>query len=277
MTNPGPRTDSLSGGAHSPVLEANHLRRVADEGTVLLDDVSLRVDEGEAVGITGPPGAGKTLLLRAIALLDPLDGGEVRFQGRPVVADAVPAFRRKVLYVQQRPILVEGTVRDNLLLPFSFESAGSGSFDEARIGRWFEALGRGGQFLDRSVADLSGGESQIVSLLRALQLDPAVLLLDEPTSSLDDRTRMRAESLLSDWLLHPWEGEAPAEPTSIRSLALEAQAEPRPPASQTMPRCVVIITHDAAQAKRMCHRRVRLAGGRVVGEDSQEQAREQEA
>ncbi len=264
----------LPDNAQRSILEANHLRRTADDGTLLLDDVSLRVDEGDAIAIVGPPGAGKTLLLRAVAMLDPLDGGEVRFLGRPVAADAVPAFRRKVLYVQQRSALVEGTVRENLQLPFSFESAGSDSFDEKRVEQWLEAMGRSGRFLDRSVDDLSGGESQIVSLLRAMQLDPAVLLLDEPTSSLDDPTRRQVESLLRDWLQHPGTGEVPAALHPRATATTSARREARPPVSRTTARCLVIITHDEAQAERLCDRRVRLAGGRVVEKESQEHPQE---
>ncbi len=217
------------------------------------------------------------MLLRAIALLDPLDDGEVRFLGRPVGADAVPAFRRKVLYVQQRATLVEGTVRENLLLPFSFESAGSESFNEERVGHWLEALGRSARFLDRSADDLSGGEAQIVSLLRALQLDPAALLLDEPTSSLDDQTRKQAESLLSDWLQRPARGDVPAPLDAGATAVTPARGETRPPVSQITARCLAVITHDEAQAERLCDRRVRLAGGRVVGGESQDYPREQDA
>ncbi|MGD9853433.1 MAG: ATP-binding cassette domain-containing protein [Planctomycetaceae bacterium] len=240
MTSPAPHFDSRPAAARPPLLEAKHLRRIAEDGTVLLDDVSLRVTGGESVGIVGPPGAGKTLLLRSLALLDPLDGGEVRLRSKSILADDIPAFRRQIMYVQQRATVVEGSVRQNLLLPFLMRSAGTGAFDERRIVNWLKAVGRDARFLERTVADLSGGELQIVGLLRALQLDPAVLLLDEPTSSLDEQTRTQVESLLQQWT------------RSTKSPAGGAGTS------------MVIITHDEAQAERMCDRRVTLERGRIV-------------
>lgn len=243
MTVTRPPAESFSAGAHRPILEAVRLRRAADDGTILLDDVSLAIQPGESVAIVGPPGAGKSLLLRALALLDPLDGGEVRFRGEPVPVEAIPEFRRRVIYVQQRPTVVEGTVRENMLLPFTLRAAGRETFDEQRIVTWLEAIGRERRFLDRPVADLSGGEMQIVSLLRALQLNPDVLLLDEPTSSLDDRTQTQIEALLREWM---------------HSAGPLSQNAPRP--------TLVVITHDGAQAERMSNRQLQLERGRIVAD-----------
>src|SRR5690606_19835253 len=131
--------------------------------------------------IVGPPGSGKSLLLRALSLLDPLQGGEVRFRGESIDDARVPAFRRQVLYVQQQPVLIEGTVRENLQLPFALGDSSRGRYDETTIAERLSAVGLEPTFLSRQVDDLSGGERQIVSLLRGIQLGPSVLLLDEPT------------------------------------------------------------------------------------------------
>lgn len=263
MTTSLVRPTPSEGSFPFPILEADCLRRVAENGAVLLDDVSLCVNAGKAVALVGPPGAGKTLLLRSLAMLDPLDGGKIRFHGEDVPAKAIPGFRRKVLYVQQRPTLVEGTVQDNLQLPFSFNSADGDVFDASRVKRWLTAVGRREEFLLRSVADLSGGESQIVALVRALQLNPEVLLLDEPTSSLDGQTREQVEALLIDWLqssrppLSPTETHQIAQSHDLPGDDAENKVAPRSPS-------IVMITHDETQAARMAGRCIRMESGRIL-------------
>jgi ABC-type sugar transport system ATPase subunit len=117
------------------LLEVRKLTRT-DGGRVLLDDVSLEVGAGERVALQGPSGSGKTLLLRSLALLDPLDQGEVLYEGEPVADDEVPGFRRRVVYLTQAPVLVEGTVADNLALPFRLRRAAPPAA-EALDGRQF--------------------------------------------------------------------------------------------------------------------------------------------
>ena len=103
------------------ILEAIELgRRAPAADTWLLCDVSLRLDPGERVVIVGPTGSGKTLLLRSLTLLDPLDAGRLCWKGTPVSRHMLPEFRSRVVYLHQRPALIEGTVFENLMYPFSF-------------------------------------------------------------------------------------------------------------------------------------------------------------
>src|SRR6266478_4288314 len=103
------------------LLEAQRIGRFARESrNWLLRDVSLAVRGGDRLAIIGPTGSGKTLLLRSLALLDPTDEGQVLRLNGPISPDSVPDFRRQVIYLHQRPALIEGTVEDNLRLPFSF-------------------------------------------------------------------------------------------------------------------------------------------------------------
>jgi len=217
-----------------PLLQADSIRRVADDGTVLLEDVSLQIAPGSATAIVGPPGSGKSLLLRALSLLDPLQGGEVRFRGESIDDARVPAFRRQVLYVQQQPVLIEGTVRENLQLPFALGDSSRGRYDETTIAERLSAVGLEPTFLSRQVDDLSGGERQIVSLLRGIQLGPSVLLLDEPTSSLDADTTAAAERMITDW----------------------RQADPE--------RALIVVTHTPEQAERLSDRTLHISGGRIA-------------
>lgn len=217
-----------------PLLAARGLGRRNPKGGWLLEEIDLSVAAGEALAVHGPTGAGKTLLLRALALLDPLDSGCVLWRDEEVSADDVPTFRSAVMYVAQRAALFDETVLENLRLPFQFKSHGDRSFDRERIENWLGQLGRDAGFLEKRHADLSGGEAQVVALLRLLQLDPQVLLLDEPTAALDRESTRRAEQLLSSWL---------AEAADQRAL--------------------VWVSHDAAQLERVAKRTVFMERGHI--------------
>lgn len=184
---------------HSAKLEATGLRRLAGE-RVLLDDVSLSIQGGDRIAIVGPTGSGKTLLLRSLAMLDPLDAGEMRWNGTPIRGDDVPAFRSHVIYLHQRPALVEGTVENNLRHPFSLGVHKANQFRRDRIVELLVTLGREESFLKKQQRDLSGGEGQLTAMLRAIQLDPNILLLDEPTAALDAEATAMVEVLVTRWL-----------------------------------------------------------------------------
>lgn len=209
-------------------------RRASGDGAWLLRNVSLSLRPGERVAVVGPSGAGKSLLLRAIALLDPIDEGEVLWRGQPVEDETVPSFRRAGVYLHQRPALFEGTVEENLRRPFDFHSGGGEPWSRERAQGWLESLGRGSGFLAKRALDLSGGEAQIVAFLRAVQLDPEALLLDEPTSALDHAAAEALEALVARW-----HGERPGE------------------------RALIWVSHDPKQAERTTDRILRLAEGRL--------------
>lgn len=193
----------------------------------------------------GPSGAGKTQLLRALALLDPLERGEVLWHGASIADADVPTYRSRVIYHQQTPALVEGSVEENLRLPFALAVHAERRFDAPRAADLFERLGRKALLSESTTDDLSGGERQMVSLVRLLLLDPEIVLLDEPTASLDAAAQDRALELLLDWV---------ASPVASRGL--------------------VWVTHDRSLARRVGSRAVELAGGRLVaaaadGEDDE--------
>jgi putative ABC transport system ATP-binding protein len=219
-----------------PLLEARHLgRRRPDGSGWLLEDVSLDIRAGQRLVVVGPSGAGKTLLLRSLALLDPLDSGTVRWRGRPVGRDEVPMFRAQVVYLHQRTALLEHSVQAALEKPFSLAVHHDRHFDREKIVQWLRLLGRDESFLDKSARDLSGGEFQITALLRAIQLDPCLLLLDEPTAALDAETTLAIEDLLEAWV-----GRSP-----------ECRA-------------AVWVSHDAAQSGRVGQTTLRVEAGRLV-------------
>ena len=212
-------------------------RRDRHTGEPLLNEISLTITGGESIALRGRSGSGKSLLLRAIALLDPLAQGTIHLNGQAVCGNAIPAYRRQVVYLPQQAVVAEDTVEEALRRPFLYRSSHSSNtktFDHPQTLERLEQLGRPETFLDKRNSDLSGGEKQITALLRALAVDPTVLLLDEATSALDAETTQAAEQLI-----HTWQTE------------------------NTDARTAIWVSHDAAQADRVAPRKLKIEAGRL--------------
>ncbi|WP_207260864.1 ABC transporter ATP-binding protein [Desulfovibrio sp. Huiquan2017] len=173
------------------------------DGPVILKDASLTLAPGGYHLLRGPSGAGKSTLLRLLCRLEEAQGGTISFKGTPLRDIAPPELRRCVAYVQQLPSLLPGTVRDNLFLPFAFKAnAGLTRPSDKEITAQLSVFLLEGITLESRADKLSVGQAQRICLIRSLLLSPEVILLDEPTASLDahsagvvlDRTRELAES-----------------------------------------------------------------------------------
>jgi iron complex transport system ATP-binding protein len=218
-------------------LEARDLAVRYGGSGLALDGVSCDVSGGRFLAVVGPNGSGKTTLVRALSGLVRLERGTVRVEGKPLAEWSRPALARVLAVVPQGeevafPLRVEETVmlgRYARLGPFAAPAAA----DRAAVA---DALARCdvAAFARRTIDSLSGGEWQRVRLARALAQEPRVLVLDEPTTSLDVRHEMELFEL-------------------VRRLVDGGLAG-------------LVITHHINLAARFADRMILLSAGRVVAE-----------
>jgi len=181
----------------SALALADVTKRVIDGDArrVVLDGVCLTLEPGEIALVRGPSGSGKTTLLAVAGGMLLPTSGEVRLGDEPISrlrdAHRSEVRRRCVGFVFQDVQLIEGmTARQNVLLPSVPEGRDLGERADALMDRFGVA-----QLASVVARKLSGGERQRIALARALPLDPAVLILDEPTAHIDDA---RAEQLVAE-------------------------------------------------------------------------------
>jgi putative ABC transport system ATP-binding protein len=182
------------------MLEVKNVSKVYGEGeakVVALNNVSLEVKKGDFIAIMGPSGSGKSTLLNVIGGLDLLSSGEVLLDGQRIDnldENALVTIRRgKIAYVfQQYHLLSSLTAIENVFLPLLFCGANGESFDKAKdilkvVGLEKRAKHKPNQ--------LSGGEQQRVAIARAIVNNPSLILADEPTGNMDQKTGAEILSL----------------------------------------------------------------------------------
>lgn len=168
-----------------------HGVEVVRDGRTILGPLDLEIPADGPVVIAGPSGSGKSTLLRLLDRLDVPTRGEVRFHGTPLDEISPLALRRRVAMVFQRPVLLPGSVADNL-------RAAAPELDDAEVAAALRSVGLDPAIAAQAAIDLSGGEAQRMGLARALATHPEVVLFDEPTSALDDASAARIEALALD-------------------------------------------------------------------------------
>jgi len=223
---------------NGPLIRVDNIKKeFPKRGGVLqvLKGVSFTLDRGEMLGVVGISGAGKTTLLQIIGTLDRATSGTVAYDGRDVSTlpeDTLAAFRNRTVgfVFQFHHLLPEFDARENVMLPCLIAGMDR---DEAgaRADRLLGDVGLSERTTHR-VGELSGGEQQRVAVCRALAMDPAVLLADEPTGNLDRETASGVVDLL-------------VALNRERGLSL------------------VVVTHNQELAARM-HRTIKIDDGRIV-------------
>lgn len=178
-----------------PILRLSSIEKRHGARTALHLD-SLVIRPGGFYLLTGPNGSGKSTLLSIMALLSRPDCGEVYLQGERVrwAEQALCRLRKKVTLLHQSPYLFSGTVFDNVAFGMKRHGFHHGEHHD-RAEQALAAVGLAG-FQQRSATALSGGEARRVALARALAIESALLLLDEPLANVDRRSSEKIEALI---------------------------------------------------------------------------------
>lgn len=151
----------------------------------ILKNIDLDIAAGKWLTLIGPSGSGKSTFLRLLNGLIPATGGIIEYRGEPIDALEPGGLRRRIGLVQQTPVMIRGTVRDNLCLRMAWEN--DRPISDPNCGAALEQVGLDAACLSRHARELSGGEKQRVAIARILLNEPDILLLDEPTANLDPR------------------------------------------------------------------------------------------
>lgn len=207
--------------------------RVVYDGRTVLDLPRLAIEENTAYSLQGPNGAGKSTLLGILSFLSAPHHGEVRFEGKPVVwrEAMLRPLRRTIGLVEQHPVMFSRSVRENVGYGLAIRGV-----DKTRRNQLVdEALDLVGlsHLAEVYAPRLSGGETQRVAIARALASRPKVLLLDEPTASVDTQNRVIIEQIVAD---------------------LRDRGETT----------IVLCTHNRSQAAALCPKVIYLEDGRLA-------------
>jgi len=216
----------------NPLLLIQGLKKYYD-GRLVLDIEELVLEKGRVYFLAGPNGAGKTTLIRIIVGLTQPDGGRLLFLGQKIHYQEAsdPKLRRRMSLLSQNPLLFHTTVYNNVA--FGLRARGLAKEEIAeRVDRALEAVGLRG-FASRKAWRLSGGEAQAVALARALVIDADLLILDEPTANVDQKSRKLIE-------------------TVIQNLRDEKKCT------------LLVATHNFDQARRLSDETISLYDGRLV-------------
>ncbi len=186
---------------HSGSIEFDHVSFGYKPGSTVLDDISLRIESGQMIGIIGPTGSGKTTLVSLIARLYDVTSGSVRVGGRDVREYRLESLRNKVAVVLQKNTLFTGTVSENLRWGSSDASDADirRVSDIASVTPFISAMKDGFEsHVDQGGANFSGGQRQRLCIARALLKSPRVLILDDSTSAVDTATDARIRRALRE-------------------------------------------------------------------------------
>lgn len=198
-------------------------------GRTVVDVPALEIRRGEVLGIVGPSGAGKSTLLRLLNFLEVPTRGVLEYDGKQQAADVPLSVRRQVTTVFQHPMLLRRSVAANVRIGPRLRDV---DLSDSLVDHWLERMGLLG-LAGAPARTLSAGEGQRLALARALIVDPTVLLLDEPTGSLD--------------------------PYNVGLIEEIIQADNAERHTTT-----ILVTHDIFQARRLADRTALMIGGSIV-------------
>lgn len=218
----------MSNKVQNDIFTLNDINFEIDE-SIILTNISTNIEKEGITGIIGPSGSGKSTFLRLLNRLISPSSGNIFLKGINTKNISPRSIRKEVGLVQQKPYLFPGSVRYNLLYgPKIWDIA----LEEKDLINLLKKVDLSSEFLDRDVDSLSGGEQQRVNLARILANKPIVLLLDEPTSSLD---------VISEEIVE-------------KTLNLLNKEDMK----------IIIVTHSLEQTKRITNQIIFLKDGKLV-------------
>ncbi len=223
------------------VIELHNVTKVFPGDVVALDDVSLRIENGEFIALVGPSGCGKSTLLRALAGLEEVTAGTISIDGRDVT-DLAPRHRDIAMVFQSYALYPHMTVRENLGYGLRVRRVAKPEV-RRRVEEVAHMLGLA-DLLERKPAQLSGGQRQRVAMGRAIVRTPTAFLMDEPLSNLDAKLRVGMRASLAQ--LH-------------RQLGTTT----------------VYVTHDQVEAMTLGQRVAVMRDGRILQMDTPQRLYEQ--
>ncbi len=177
-----------------------HVAFSYDPAVRLIEDLSLVARPGQTVAIVGPTGAGKTTLVNLVMRFYDVDSGRITLDGVDIVSIPRAALRGQIGMVLQDTWLFEGTIRDNIAYgrPDATEAQVLEAAQATFVDRFVHSLPDGyDTVIDEEGSNLSAGERQLVTIARAFLTDPALLILDEATSSVDTRTELLVQQAMA--------------------------------------------------------------------------------
>ena len=222
------------------MIEIKNLKKIwEDDGSSVLENINLRIDDGDIYALVGRSGAGKSTLLRCINGLTSYQEGSLTVDGCEIKGlgeKELRAFRRKVgMIFQQFSLLERQTVYQNVALPMQCWKYSKEEIDK-KVRELLELVGMSDKLYAKP-RNLSGGQKQRVAIARALTMDPKILLCDEATSALDPKTT-----------------------NSILELLMEI--------NQKTGITIVIVTHQMEVVRKACNKACILEGGMIADEGS---------
>lgn len=214
------------------MVEVNHIYKNYTEDSIILDDLSLSIEEGEFITILGPSGCGKTTLLKMINKLIAFDQGDIKVKGKSITEWDTIKLRRNIGYViQQIGLFPHMNIEDNISYVLSLEGVEKTKRRE-RAEELIVLVGLSIEMLDRYPSELSGGQKQRIGVARALAADPDIIIMDEPFGAVDEIAR-----------------------TALQDELLKLQ--------KRLNKTILFVTHDIQEAIKLGSRIVLLNKGKI--------------
>lgn len=165
---------------------------------ILCSGVTFELGKGEKAALSGSSGCGKSSLLRALVGLRGVDSGTIEVGGVELTLATQGTIRHRIAFLQQEPVMGAETVRDALLLPFTFKLNARYKPTPEKIAEVLERVSLSGIVLDRPASQLSGGEKQRIAIARGLLMNRDIILADEITAALDSDSRDKVIAVLRE-------------------------------------------------------------------------------